>query len=220
MNNLTRYDFNDQQVRVITEDGKPWFVAKDVCAILNLTDVTQSVRRLDEDEKNTVILHDGNRGNPTTVIISESGMLTLVLSSRKPETKVFRKWLISTLKTFKSSSAFFDYTASNPAVTDNTGFVYLAMSVKGWYKIGMSKEPYKRMSSLQVGSPIEIKLVHRIFTFDCIALEKALHDYYQAYWLRGEWFELSDVMIAEFPTVANKLDMTLEQAHLNASPDE
>ena len=95
MTNLTEFDFNTQQVRVITVDEQPWFVAKDVCIILSIANVSDALSRLDEDEKNTIVLTDGNRGNPTTSIVSESGMLALVLSSRKPEAKAFRKWVTS-----------------------------------------------------------------------------------------------------------------------------
>ena len=97
---------------------------------------------------------------------------------------------------------------------NTAGFVYLATTPKGWCKIGMSKQPYRRMSSLQTGTPLEITLVHRVFTFDMPALEKALHDYYSAYWMRGEWFDLPDECVSEFPSVANALDATLEQAFL------
>lgn len=95
---------------------------------------------------------------------------------------------------------------------DDSGFVYLAIaSQTRWCKIGMSKQPYKRMSSLQTGSPLEITLIHRIFTFDMVALEKALHDYYAAYSLRGEWFDLPAECIREFPAIANQLDTAIEQ---------
>lgn len=95
-----------------------------------------------------------------------------------------------------------------------SGFVYLAMTHNGWCKIGMSKQPYRRMSSLQTGTPLEVKLIHRVFTFDMVELEKALHEYYAAYWMRGEWFDLPDECIREFPTIANTLDAKLEQVCL------
>ena len=98
---------------------------------------------------------------------------------------------------------------------DNSGFIYLAQaSQTRWCKIGISKQPYKRMSSLQTGSPLEITLIHRVFTFDMVALEKSLHDYYAAYSLRGEWFDLPVECIREFPAIANQLDTAIEQVCL------
>lgn len=103
---------------------------------------------------------------------------------------------------------------SNPHKVDKSGFVYLAQTSKGWCKIGMSKQPYRRMSSLQTGNPLEIMLIDRVFTFDMASLEKALHDYYAAYWLRGEWFDLPQECIREWATIANELDTKLEQIYL------
>ena len=98
---------------------------------------------------------------------------------------------------------------------DNSGFIYLAQaSQTQWCKIGMSKQPYKRMQSLQTGNPLEIILIHRIYTFDAIALEKSLHEYFDAYRVRGEWFDLPIECIQEFPIVANQLDAVIEQVCL------
>lgn len=53
-------------------------------------------QRLDDDEKNTVISTDGNRGNPNMTIVSEPGLYALVLGSRKPEAKAFKRWITHT----------------------------------------------------------------------------------------------------------------------------
>jgi len=95
MNKLSVFDFKGQDVRIITQDGEPWFVAKDLCEVLEISNPSQALTRLDEEEKNTIILNEGNRGNPSTAVVSESGMYALVLSSRKPEAKPFRKWVTS-----------------------------------------------------------------------------------------------------------------------------
>ncbi len=80
------------KMRVITTEGDPWFVAKDVCGILELNNVSQALSRLDYDEKNTIILNDGI-GNPTKLAVNESGLYSLIMSSRKPEAKRFKKWV-------------------------------------------------------------------------------------------------------------------------------
>lgn len=95
MSNLSVFQFESNNVRVLMVDNEPWFVAKDICEILEVRNVSDALDRLDSDEKNTIVLSDGNRGNPNTAIISESGMYALVLSSRKPEAKPFRKWVTS-----------------------------------------------------------------------------------------------------------------------------
>lgn len=81
------------EIRVIVRDGDPWFVAKDVCEALDLSNVGMALDRLDQDEKITISLADGNRGNPNTAIVSEPGLYSLVLGSRKPEAKDFKRWI-------------------------------------------------------------------------------------------------------------------------------
>ena len=64
-----------------------------MCKALEINNNRDAISRLDDDEKNTVALTDGNRGNPNTTIINEPGLYTLVLGSRKPEAKAFRRWI-------------------------------------------------------------------------------------------------------------------------------
>ena len=88
--------FNDEQfgvVRTVLQDGEPWFVAVDVCRALEIANSRDAVSRLDADEKNTVVLTDGIRGNPQKVIVNEPGLYALVLSSRKSEAKAFKRWI-------------------------------------------------------------------------------------------------------------------------------
>ena len=84
-------------VRAIMRDGEPWFVAADVCKALEIGNPSQAIARLEDDEKmNTLISNEGNqRGNPNMTVVNESGLYTLILSSRKPEAKVFKRWVTS-----------------------------------------------------------------------------------------------------------------------------
>jgi anti-repressor protein len=93
MNELQIFNYSDKQIRTISKDGDPWFVAKDVCDVLEISNGRDAVSRLDEDEKNTVVIADGNRGNPNMTIISESGVYALVLTSRKEEAEQFKRWI-------------------------------------------------------------------------------------------------------------------------------
>ena len=84
-------------MRVVERDGEPWFVAADVCKALEIGNPSQAIARLEDDEKmNTLISNEGNqRGNPNMTVVNESGLYTLILSSRKPEAKVFKRWVTS-----------------------------------------------------------------------------------------------------------------------------
>ena len=70
-------------------------MAKDVCKVLEISNVGNALSRLDQDEKNSIHNPDGNRGNPNQAIINESGLDSLIMSSRKPEAKAFKKWVTS-----------------------------------------------------------------------------------------------------------------------------
>ena len=94
MNELQIFENKDfGKVRTVTLDGAPCFVAADVCRALDIANSRDAVNRLDDDEKNTVVLTDGNRGNPNVTVVTESGLYSLVLGSRKPEAKQFKRWI-------------------------------------------------------------------------------------------------------------------------------
>ena len=90
MNELTVFN-NEEfgEVRTVTIDGEPWFVAADVCRALDLSNPTIATSRLDEDERAKFNL--GRQGDGT--IINESGLYSLVLGSRKPDAKAFKRWV-------------------------------------------------------------------------------------------------------------------------------
>lgn len=79
-------------VRIILQDNEPWFVAKDVCECLEINNSRQALSRLDADEKADVILNDGSQ-NRNMNTVNEYGLYSLVLSSRKPEAKEFKRWI-------------------------------------------------------------------------------------------------------------------------------
>lgn len=92
MNELKLFE-NEEfgKVRVLEIENEPWFVAKDVCDILELSNPSVALKNLDEDERTKLNL--GRQGN--TNLINESGLYALVVRSRKPEAKKFRKWITS-----------------------------------------------------------------------------------------------------------------------------
>ena len=76
------------EIRVTDQNGEPWVVAADVCRALDIGNPTQAIARLDSDES-TLISNEGREMN----IISEPGLYALVLGSRKPEAKAFKRWV-------------------------------------------------------------------------------------------------------------------------------
>ena len=81
-------------VRTVELDGEPWLVGKDVAEALGYSNTRDALdRHVDPEDKNTVVNLDGNRGNPNMTIINESGLYSLVLSSKLPGAKKFRRWV-------------------------------------------------------------------------------------------------------------------------------
>lgn len=89
MSELQIFNFENNQVRTQIINNEPWFVAADVCQILELTNVTTALSRLDEDERSKYNL--GRQGEAN--VINEFGLYNLVLSSRKSEAKSFKRWI-------------------------------------------------------------------------------------------------------------------------------
>ncbi|WP_316896833.1 Bro-N domain-containing protein [Pseudodesulfovibrio indicus] len=82
-------------LRTLTDDaGEPWFVAKDVCDVLGYRMASDAVRALDDDEKGTRNVRTPG-GDQIMTLINESGLYSLILRSRKPEAKAFKKWITS-----------------------------------------------------------------------------------------------------------------------------
>ena len=91
---IQTFTFNAATLRTLTdENGNPWFVAKDVCDILEISNNRDATSQLDSDEKNTVVISDGIPGNPNKTIISEPGLYKLIMRSRKPEAREFQRWI-------------------------------------------------------------------------------------------------------------------------------
>lgn len=82
------------RVRVIMRCADPWFVAKDACDCLKITNVSKACQTLDEDEKGITKVYTLG-GSQDMMLISESGLYTLIMRSNKPEAKMFRKWVTS-----------------------------------------------------------------------------------------------------------------------------
>ena len=91
MNNLQIFKSEEfGEIRVVEKEGQPWFVAKDVCGILEIQNTTDATKRLDADEVTRFNL-GGLTGE--TNLVNEYGLYSLILGSRKPEAKKFKRWV-------------------------------------------------------------------------------------------------------------------------------
>lgn len=121
MSNLQQFAFNSQQVRIISVNGDPWFVASDVCKILDIANVSKALSRLDDEEimsldrESILTLSD----DPNTVrlsAISESGLYSLTLGSRKPQAKDFKRWVTREILPTIRKTGKYEIAPASPAL--------------------------------------------------------------------------------------------------------
>jgi len=93
MDALQIFNYQEKEVRTITRDGEPWFIANDVCYILDFANPSESIKRLDEDEVSSNEVIDSMGRVQITNIVNEAGLYSLILGSRKPEAKTFKRWI-------------------------------------------------------------------------------------------------------------------------------
>jgi len=93
-NAIIKFEFEGKPVRTVDVDGETQWVAKDVCEVLELSDTSMALRRLDEDEKGTSIVGTPG-GQQEMLTVNESGLYALIFRSRKPVARRFRKWVTS-----------------------------------------------------------------------------------------------------------------------------
>lgn len=88
------FNFNQHQVRVsIDQNGDPWWVATDVCAVLGIANGRQAVGRIDSDDVCSTDAIDSLGRTQRSSTVNEAGLYSLILASRKPEAKAFKRWL-------------------------------------------------------------------------------------------------------------------------------
>jgi len=157
------FNFQSHEVRLIDQDGQPWFVAADVCAALGYQNPSKAVAdHLDEDERMTLTnsySHSGQRGGAQSfTIINESGLYALVLRSRKPEARKFAKWVTSeVLPSIRKTGS---YSASNQGCEFNSPpsqqSLPLGDITRPTYYRACREEMFKFMDSLPKGTVCKI----------------------------------------------------------------
>lgn len=95
MNNLEVFNFENEEVRSLLINGEPWFVGKDVADILKYKNGSRDINRhVDEEDRKKAMIFDGNQ-NKETIIINESGLYSLILYSKMPSAKKFKRFITS-----------------------------------------------------------------------------------------------------------------------------
>lgn len=105
---MQTFNYDNNQVRTVMQDGEPWFVLKDVCNVLGIANDRNVAARLDNDERG-VYQMDTLGGTQKMNIINEWGLYNIILRSDKPQTKPFRRWVThEVLPAIRKSGSYTD----------------------------------------------------------------------------------------------------------------
>lgn len=126
MNNLQLFEFENQKVRTLKIDDEPYFVGKDVANILGYSNPNKALRdHIDaEDKRGERIVTPS--GNQVTIVINESGLYSLILSSKMPNAKKFKHWVTSeVLPTIRKHGAYMTDEKAFDVVNNKDGLASL-----------------------------------------------------------------------------------------------
>lgn len=126
-NNTVPFSFEGTNVRTLTTDNEPWFVLGDVCKVLGIVDVGNAKKRLDLQDTRSTRLLDSRGHNRQNTVINESGLYDVILDSRKPQAKRFRRWI--TAEVIPSIRKTGSYTAS-PAELSRMDILNMAIEAE------------------------------------------------------------------------------------------
>lgn len=123
--------FNNQQVRTVVRDGEPWFVGKDVASILGYRDTADALKKHVDLEDKGVGEMPTPGGKQKVKIINESGLYSLIVSSKLPTAKAFKRWVTSeVLPTIRKHGAYMDTDIIEKSLADPDFLIQLATTLK------------------------------------------------------------------------------------------
>lgn len=127
------FNFSQEKapIRVQLINGEPWFVAKDVCEVLEHSNHKMAIKSLDEDEVNTAYLIDAMGRKQEVKVVSESGLYSLIFQSRKAEARKFRKWVTSEVLPSIRKKGYYGVKKSPTDYLDVRDVPYKVMGYRG-----------------------------------------------------------------------------------------
>lgn len=149
-NEIQQFDFKGAALRTLTDEaGEPWFVAKDVCDILEISNPSDALKRLDDDERSRFNL--GRQGE--TNIVNEAGLYSLVLGSRKPEAHEFKRWVThEVLPSIRKHGAYMTQQTLDKALNSPDFLIQLATKLKEEQERVRELEPKARFADAVAAS--------------------------------------------------------------------
>lgn len=130
MTQITPFNFEGHDVRVLNLDGEPWFVLADLAKVLDIAAPARLAARLDQGVRQTHPLQTAG-GMQNVTIVSEAGMYEVVIRSDKPEAVAFRRWITAeVLPSIRKRGGYLTPEATEAALTDPDFIIRLATDLK------------------------------------------------------------------------------------------
>lgn len=219
------------QVRTVTIDGEPWFIAKDVATALGYSNTRDAIaKHVDDDDKNTVVIRDG-KGNPNQTIINESGLYSLVLSSKLPTAKKFKHWVTSeVLPTIRKHGAYMTPEKIEEALLNPDTLIRLATELKAEREARKHAE-LEAASAKQVIGELKPKAdytdrilsskgtvtttaIAKDYGMSATGFNKLLHELHVIYKIGKQWF-----LYAKYQAKGYTHSKTFDFVHTDGKPD-
>lgn len=226
MSNIIPFEYNSRQVRTIVKDGELWFVAKDVCDILEISNGRDAVSRLDEDEKDAVGIADAIGREQQTTIISESGVYALVFTSRKEEAENFKRWIRKeVIPSIRKHGAYMTPETIKKVLSDPDTIIRLATELKQERQRRLMLEPKAASYDIlmdasgcltmdEVAKILDIKGIGRNNLFKLLVVEGIIYKKGDCYLPYQEY--KSHFIVKQNPI--RKGDMIIERSQLYMTP--
>ena len=200
------------KIRVIVINGEPWFVAADTCHVLELGNPSQALKRLDEDEKQIILIpaqgiisKNTRGGEQKMLIVNEPGFYRLVFASRKKEARDFQRWVyhevlpaIRKTGSYSSSSAPVKKTRRQISALV---CVYVLLLSNGLIKIGHTSNISRRIAEIKRQTKSTIKAVYHTDLFSreiACRIEYVCQENFSSFRTEGEFFNVDFVKVCEY----------------------
>lgn len=197
--NVIPFNFESREIRTLLINDQPWFVAVDVCQALEIRNNRDAISRLDEDERG-VATTDTPSGRQAMGVINESGLYSLILTSRKATAKRFKKWVTAeVLPAIRKHGRYEDSDNRMETLIGQTigtdGFHMLGAVVKG--KVSSLPVPLRRRATAKIWAQTHAAFgVRSAADIPSDQLDSA-RNFIAAYALEGEWLPKRDTDIPE-----------------------
>ncbi|QPR70556.1 phage antirepressor KilAC domain-containing protein (plasmid) [Bacillus licheniformis] len=154
MNELQKvFNYEGREVRTVVKDGEPWFVAKDVCNVLEIGNSRQALARLDDDESMSFQMTHPQSPSKTIMMqaVNEAGLYTLILGSRKPEAKQFKRWVThEVIPLIRRNGVYMTPDTLEQVLTNPDTLIQLATNLKAEQQKRKEAEKQKMIAEKQL----------------------------------------------------------------------